>query len=194
MAPVDRAETRHLCDSFLIRGPSRVQPRFRERVSPIWMFDVQERCPTCGVSRANAMDAPYNGRAKVPQPDVELRALCPACTTVPRARADQGVSLFALAADRVPLPPSADLFRLWRSGDRALRIVGGRMDDARAARALSSVWNVGSRFRAGFGSAARALVPSLALRTLARNQRRALTHHGSSCMSACSRLPASLRP
>ena len=55
-----------------------------------------------------------------------------------RPRPGQGLSLHALAAGRLPLPPPADLLRICRRGARPLRPVGRRVDDARAHRCAAS--------------------------------------------------------
>src|ERR1700759_4284924 len=92
-----------------------------------------------------------------------------------RPRADLAVPAYAVAAGRLQLPAPADLLGLWRRGDRALRPVGRRMDDAGTALALSSLWHVGHRQCADGGAAWGALVSALALRSLARGQRAILS-------------------
>ena len=62
-----------------------------------------------------------------------------------RTRADLALPPHAVATGRLQLPPSADLLGLWRRGDRAIRIVGRRMDDAGAAVALPALGHVGHR-------------------------------------------------
>src|SRR5262245_46800629 len=86
------------------------------------------------------------------------------------ARVGEALSPHALAPDRFRLPAPAHLLVLCRRGARSLRPVGGRLDDARAARPLPPVRNLRARFRAGGAAPACALVPALALRPLARHQ------------------------
>src|SRR5262249_29248832 len=84
----------------------------------------------------------------------------------------QGLSPRLLRADRVQLPASADLLGLCRGGDRPVRSVGRRLDDARAALSLSPVWHPRARFRGVIVARWRALVSALALWPLARHQLR----------------------
>ena len=65
----------------------------------------------------------------------------------------------------------ADVLGLCRPGDRPLRTLGRFMDGARSLSALPPVGHRRARFRAGYIAGRRALVPALALRTLAGNQR-----------------------
>src|SRR5436309_944582 len=81
----------------------------------------------------------------------------------------------AIAAGRFSLPPSADLFRLWRRSARALRAVGRRLDDFGAAAALPALGHVGHRQRAGTNASGRALVSAVAVRPLAWRQRTFVT-------------------
>ncbi len=83
-----------------------------------------------------------------------------------RPRTDQGLSLHALAAGRLSLPPPADLLGIRRRGARPLRPVGRRVDDARAPRALPALGHLGHRPCARGSAARRALVRALALRAL----------------------------
>src|SRR5580692_4545483 len=62
-----------------------------------------------------------------------------------RAHHDLGLSAYPFTAGRLQLPPPADLLGLWRRGDRALRTVGRRMDDAGAAVALSALGHLRDR-------------------------------------------------
>src|SRR4051794_20568159 len=88
-----------------------------------------------------------------------------------RPRADLAVPTHAVAAGRLQLPAPADLLRLWRRGDRTVRALGRRLDDARARVTVQSVRHVRHRQRARDRTARRALVPALALWPLARRQR-----------------------
>src|SRR5258707_15876676 len=92
-----------------------------------------------------------------------------------RAGTDQGLPAFCFRADRLSLPASADLLHLRRRGDRTLRPVGGRGDDAGAAFTLSSVWDLRARFRSALAAGSRALVSTFALQPLAPHQRRGRT-------------------
>jgi hypothetical protein len=87
-----------------------------------------------------------------------------------RPRDNLALSAHALAAGRLQLPASADLLGLRRRSDRAFWIVGRRMDDAGPAIALSAVRHLRDRQRAGDKTRWRALVSSVAVRTLARRQ------------------------
>ncbi len=69
------------------------------------------------------------------------------------------------------MSPLAELFRIRRAGDRPLRTLGGRMDDAGPVVALPSLGYGRARFRSDVAAGGRMLVLSLALRTLARRQR-----------------------
>src|SRR5882757_1282438 len=88
-----------------------------------------------------------------------------------RARHDLDLPAHAVAAGRLQLPPSADLFGLWRRGDRALRVVGWWLDDAGAAFALPALGHLRHRQRTADRAARRAMVSALALWAMARRQR-----------------------
>src|SRR3569623_1906874 len=90
-----------------------------------------------------------------------------------RARPDLALSVHALSADRFQLPSCSNLFGLWRRSDRALRIMGRRMDDAGAADAMPAMGRLGSGLRAQPQPHDCALVFAVALRALARCQRQA---------------------
>ena len=99
-----------------------------------------------------------------------------------RSRADLALSAHAVAAGRLQLPASADLLGLWRRGDRTFRIVGRRMDDAGADIALPALGHIRHRQRADNQAAGCTMVSAVALRTLARRQRRLKNRHR--CSSA----------
>jgi hypothetical protein len=84
---------------------------------------------------------------------------------------DLDLSAHAVTAGRLQLPPSAELFGVWRRSDRAFRPVGRRMDDAGAAVALPALGHLGYRQRAADKTAGCAMVYAVAVRTLARGQR-----------------------
>src|ERR1700679_3777058 len=84
---------------------------------------------------------------------------------------DLDLPAHAVAAGRLRLPSSADLFGLWRRSDRAFRPVGRRMDDAGAAIALPALGYLGNRQRAADKTPGCAMVFAVAVRTLARGQR-----------------------
>src|SRR5271167_3591560 len=84
---------------------------------------------------------------------------------------DLDIPAHAVAAGRLQLPSSADLFGLWRRSDRAFRPVGRRMDDAGAAIALPALGDLGNRQRAPDKTRGRTMVCTVAVRTLARGQR-----------------------
>src|ERR1041385_1936689 len=84
-----------------------------------------------------------------------------------RPRAGEDLSLYPLAAGRLPLPPSADLLGIRRRGARPLWPVGGLVDDARAALALPPMGHLRHRPRARHGAARGVLVRPLAVRALA---------------------------
>src|SRR5450631_2908739 len=88
-----------------------------------------------------------------------------------RARDDLDLPAHAVAAGRLQLPSPADLFGLWRRGDRALRSVGRRLDDAGAAAALPALGHSGDRQCAAGKTAGRPVVSAVAIRPLARRQR-----------------------
>jgi len=85
-----------------------------------------------------------------------------------RARADLDLPANAVAAGRLQLPSSADLFSLWRRGDRAFWALGWRLDDAGAAAALPAVGYFGNRQCAADPATGRVLVFAVALRPMAR--------------------------
>ena len=89
------------------------------------------------------------------------------------AHPDLALPAHAVAAGRLQLLSSADLLGLWVRSDRAIWPVGRRMDDSRTAVAMPPVRNIGHRQRSARGAARCALVPALALWTLARRQRAA---------------------
>src|SRR3569833_935051 len=90
-----------------------------------------------------------------------------------RARPYLALSVHALSADRFQLPSCTNLFGLWRRSDRALRIMGRRMDDAGAAVAMPAMGHLGAGLRGQPHSHNCALVFAVALRSLARRQRQA---------------------
>ena len=128
------------------------------------------------------------------------RARVNGCSHAPsprRPRPDQSLSLHALAADRLPLPPSADLLGICRRGARPLRPVGRRLDDARAADALPAVGHVRHRPRAGGSAARRALVRAVAFRALVVAHDLSKTgplRDALACASTSSRFTASPEP
>ncbi len=87
------------------------------------------------------------------------------------ARDDLDLPAHAVAAGRLQLSSSADLFGLWRRGDRAFRTVGRRLDDLGAAVALPALGYLGNRQRAADKTARRAMVSAVAVRPMARRQR-----------------------
>jgi hypothetical protein len=101
-----------------------------------------------------------------------LRALCPDGTTRSGPRARESLSLHIIAFDRVPLPASADVLRICRRSARAAWPLGRRLDDTRKIVAVPPLWDIRSRLRAKETGTC-PLVHALALRTLARHQRRA---------------------
>src|SRR6267143_2397558 len=107
----------------------------------------------------------------------EIFALCGLCrdgfanSAQCGTRDDLALPAYAVAAGRLQLPSPADLFGLWRRGDRALRAVGRRMDDPGAAVALPALGHVGNRQRAADQTAGRAMVSAVAFRAVARGQR-----------------------
>src|SRR6202171_1446835 len=124
---------------------------------------------------------------------ITMHGLChdgPAPAAQCRPRADLDLPAHDVAAGRIQLPASADLFGLWRRGDRTFRIVGRRMDDAGAIAALPALGHLRHRQCAADPTAGRAMVPSVEIWTLARRQRplrillrgfqasRALLRHG----------------
>jgi hypothetical protein len=105
-----------------------------------------------------------------------------------RTRVDHGLSLFVLRVGRLRLPPSPDLLDLWRGGNRPLRPVGGRLDDAGPPLPMSSFRDLRARFRPIRAAAPLALVSAMALRPLARNQ------SGTGCQSAAAVARMEARP
>src|SRR6185295_20347910 len=87
-----------------------------------------------------------------------------------RPRSRQILPRHPLAADRVPLPVSAHLLGLRRSGFGASRPLGRRLDDSGAAAALSSLGQFWIGLCPARPATRRLLVSALALRTLARDQ------------------------
>src|SRR5260370_22148155 len=64
------------------------------------------------------------------------------------ARDDLDLPAHAVAAGRLQLPSSADLFGLWRRGDRTFRTLSRRLDYLGAAVALPAFAYLGDRQRA----------------------------------------------
>src|SRR4029078_8120849 len=112
-----------------------------------------------------------------------LGCICFRASAAVGPRPEPRLSLYALAVHRLALPASADMLRIWRRGDRAIRFVGGGMDDARTAHALSPARHVRTGFRTARTSGKFPLVSSLAIRKVARGQqertrrRLILVHH-----------------
>jgi hypothetical protein len=96
---------------------------------------------------------------------------CPSSAAQCGTRADLALPAHAVAAGRLQLPAFADMFGVWRRGDRTFRIVGRRMDDAGADPALPPLGNVRHRQRAAHDTSGCVLVSAVALWTLARSQR-----------------------
>src|ERR1700687_4632416 len=107
-----------------------------------------------------------------------LRRHGPAPAAQCRACDDLDLPAHPLAAGRLQLPSSADLFGLWRRGDRAVRAVGRRMDDASAVITLPTLGRLGDRQCAADPTAGRAMVFAVAVRAMARRQ----------CALRCARL------
>src|SRR5438067_6146905 len=84
---------------------------------------------------------------------------------------DLDLPAHALSAGRLQLPASADLLGIWRRGDRTVRTVGRRMDDAGAVVALPALGYVGHRQRSARKTSWRTMVSAVALWPLARCQR-----------------------
>ena len=81
----------------------------------------------------------------------KIAAIAERCRDAPRLVGRGLVKLYRYTLSPLVgfrLPPSADLLRLCRPGDRALRPMGRRLDDAGAAAALSSLGHVRARLRA----------------------------------------------
>ena len=114
-------------------------------------------------------------------------------TSPVRPRADQGLSLHALAVRRLRLPAPADLLGLCRPGGGALRLVGGLMDDVGAAAALPALRHAGLDFVPAALPRQRALVYAVALRALARDQSRPAGAHFHRTGRACG-VTASIPP
>ncbi len=87
------------------------------------------------------------------------------------ARDDLDLPAHPVAAGRLQLPSFADLFGLWRRGDRAFRAVGRRVDDPGAAATLPALGDLGDRQRAADKTTGRAMVSAVAVRPMARRQR-----------------------
>src|ERR1700678_2965973 len=102
-------------------------------------------------------------------PRLRRHGAAPAAQCGPRD--DLDLPAHAVGVGRLQLPPSADLFGLWRSSDRAFRPVGRRMDDAGAAIALPALGYLGNRQRAADKTPGCAMVFAVAVRTLARGHR-----------------------
>ena len=100
-----------------------------------------------------------------------LRRRCGAAAAQLGACLDLDLSAHTLTACRLQLPSSTHLFSLRRRGDRALRVVGRRLDDACSLVALSSLGHIGNRQRPADKTCGRTLVSTVALWTLARRQR-----------------------
>jgi hypothetical protein len=124
-------------------------------------------------------------------PSLRRRTATPAAQC--GARNDLDLPAHVVAAGRLQLPSSSDLFGLWRRGARAFRPVGRRMDDAGAAIALSALGHLGNRQRAADKAPGRAMVCAVAVRALARGQR-AVKHRLSREPEKASRLLDRLRP
>jgi len=84
---------------------------------------------------------------------------------------DLDLPTYAVAAGRLQLPASADMFGLWRRGDRTFRIVGRRLDDFGSDLTLSALGDFRHRQRAADETAERPVVSAVALWTLAQRQR-----------------------
>jgi hypothetical protein len=95
----------------------------------------------------------------------------PASAAQRRTRDDLGLSAHAVAAGRLQLQASANLFGLCRRGDRALRAMGRRLDDTSTAAALPALGYIRNRQRTADKTPGRAMVPALAVRAVARCQR-----------------------
>src|SRR5207302_9463568 len=114
----------------------------------------------------------------VPLARPRLHRPCSAPSAQRGACRDLDLPAHAVAARRLQLPSPSDLLGLRRRGHRTLRAVGRRMDDAGAAVALPTFRHLGHRQRTDGNAARRAMVPALALRTLARRQRRLVCKAG----------------
>src|SRR2546421_7064346 len=97
------------------------------------------------------------------RPGAAPAAQCGAC-------ADLDLPANSVAAGRLQLSAPADLFGLWRRGDRALRAVGRRVDDAGAAITLSALGDLGDRQCAADVAPARAMGSALAGPPMARRE------------------------
>ena len=120
----------------------------------------------------SSQHAAHEAFTAIALPRLRRRAAAPAAQC--GARDDLDLPAHAVTAGRLQLPPSADLFGLWRRGDRALRAMGRRLDDAGADAALPALGHLGNRQRAADKAAGRAMVSAVAVRTLARRQRAAV--------------------
>src|SRR6516225_1761601 len=96
-------------------------------------------------------------------------ALAPAAEC--RKGADLALPAHLVGAGGLQLPSPADLLGLCRRGDCPLWSLGWRLDDASTAVALPSLRHLGHRQRTSRCAAGGAVVPALALWTLARRQR-----------------------
>ncbi len=140
----------------------------------VWHNYLRWRVPCPGTAQIHAHDRskpPMKHSSSPHCADCANAAAAPAAQC--RARHDLDLPAHAVAAGRLQLPPSADLFGLWRRSDRAFRTVGRRMDDAGAAVALPALGHLGDRQCAADNTAGRAMVSAVAVRTLARRQRAA---------------------
>src|SRR6476469_1182788 len=88
-----------------------------------------------------------------------------------RTRDDLDLPPHPVAARRLQLPSPADLFGLWRRGDRAFRTVGGGLDDAGAAAALPTLGHLRNRQCAAGETTGGAMVSAMEIRAMARRQR-----------------------
>src|SRR3954453_8910455 len=88
-----------------------------------------------------------------------------------RTRHDLDLPAYAIAADRLQLPPPVDLLGVRRRSNRAFRVVGWRMDDAGAAVALPALGQFGNRQGNVHEAARLAMVSAMAIRAMARRQR-----------------------
>src|SRR5690242_18755577 len=120
-----------------------------------------------GVSLAGILATLWLGCNRDEKVTADCRPRAATFRPSPRSR----VSLFDLSADRADLPPSSHLLGLWRGGNRALRSVGRRMDDARTHLPLPPVRDVGIRRCPGAPAGSCPLVRAVALRTVGVDER-----------------------